>query len=68
LGREVKETASGPIAFSAFYSDNATLPFSRLVTVTEVQKRVNAKVEFEVIPIVDYQTKVSLALNTAPTP
>ncbi len=65
LGAGVKETAGGPIAFSAFYSDNATLPFKHdWLTVTEVQKRVNAKVEFEVIPIVDYQTKVSLALNT----
>ena len=65
FGAGVKETASGPIAFSVFYSDNATLPFKHdWLTVTEVQKRVNAKVEFEVIPIVDYQTKVSLALNT----
>ena len=61
----VKETSSGPIAFSVFYSDNATLPFKGdWLTVTEVQKRVNAKVEFEIIPIVDYQRKVSLALNT----
>jgi putative aldouronate transport system substrate-binding protein len=65
FGAGVKETSGGPIAFSAFYSDNATLPFKHdWLTVTEVQKRVNAKVEFEVIPIVDYQTKVSLALNT----
>ena len=65
FGAGVKETTSGPIAFSVFYSDNATLPFKHdWLTVTEVQKRVNAKVEFEVIPIVDYQTKVSLALNT----
>lgn len=65
FGAGVKETTSGPIAFSVFYSDNATLPFKHdWLTVTEVQKRVNAEVEFEVIPIVDYQTKVSLALNT----
>lgn len=65
LAAGVKETSSGPIAFSVFYSDNATLPFKGdWLTVTEVQKRVNAKVEFEIIPIVDYQTKVSLALNT----
>jgi putative aldouronate transport system substrate-binding protein len=61
----VKEQSGGPVSFSAYYSDNATLPFKQdWLTVTEVQKRVNAKVEFEVIPIADYQTKVSLALNT----
>ena len=62
----VQETKSdGPVAFSLYYSDNATLPFKQdWLTVTEVQKRVNAKVEFEIIPIADYQTKVSLALNT----
>ncbi|MDD3903354.1 MAG: extracellular solute-binding protein [Sphaerochaeta sp.] len=65
-GAGVQETKSdGPVAFSLYYSDNATLPFKQdWLTVTEVQKRVNADVEFEIIPIADYQTKVSLALNT----
>ena len=54
-----------PVKFSMFYSDNATLPFKKdWLTVTEIQKRVNAEVDFEIIPIADYQTKVSLALNT----
>ena len=61
----VQESASGPLKFSMYYSDNATLPFkSDWLTVTEVQKRLNVDVEFEIIPIADYQTKVSLALNT----
>ena len=60
-----EKKSEGPIKFSLYYSDNATLPFKQdWLTVTEVQKRVNADVEFEVIPIADYQTKVSLALNT----
>ncbi|MFB9275321.1 extracellular solute-binding protein [Cohnella cellulosilytica] len=54
-----------PIKFSVFYSDNATLPFKEdWLTVQEVQKRFNADIKFEIIPIADYQTKVSLALNT----
>jgi len=65
LAQGVQETASGPLKFSMYYSDNATLPFkSDWLTVTEVQKRLNIEVEFEIIPIADYQTKVSLALNT----
>lgn len=60
-----EKKGEGPIKFSLYYSDNATLPFKQdWLTVTEVQKRVNANVEFEIIPIADYQTKVSLALNT----
>lgn len=54
-----------PISFSMYYSDNATLPFKEdWLTIEEVQKRVNADIDFEVIPIADYSTKVSLALNT----
>ena len=61
----VKEKASGPLSFSVFYSDNATLPFkSDWLTVREAERRVGANVEWEIIPIADYQTKVSLALNT----
>ena len=51
--------------FSVFYSDNATLPFKDTwLTVTEIQKRTGVKVNWEIIPIADYKTKVSLALNT----
>lgn len=64
-GAQEAPDASTPIKFSAYYSDNATLPFKdSWLVVNEVQKNVNADVDFEVIPIADYQTKVSLALNT----
>lgn len=54
-----------PLKISMYYSDNATLPFQKdWLTVQEVQKRFNVDINFEVIPIADYQTKVSLALNT----
>lgn len=54
-----------PIKITIYYSDNATLPFREdWLTVQEIQKRVNAEINFEVIPIADYATKVSLALNT----
>ncbi len=57
--------ASGPVSISLFYSDNATLPFKAdWLTVKEIGKRANAALKFEPIPIADYQTKVSLALNT----
>jgi len=64
--KEASATAvKGPIEISMFYSDNATLPFKNdWLTITEIQRRTNSKLDFEVIPISDYQTKVSLALNT----
>jgi putative aldouronate transport system substrate-binding protein len=56
---------SEPIKISIYYSDNATLPFQEdWLTVTEVEKRFNVDFDFEVIPIADYATKVSLALNS----
>ncbi|XID95957.1 extracellular solute-binding protein [Paenibacillaceae bacterium WGS1546] len=59
------ETPEQPLKFSLYYSDNATLPFKEdWLTVQEVQKRFNVDMDFEIIPIADYQTKVSLALNT----
>ncbi len=62
---EAKSSTTGPIEFSMFYMDNATLPFKQdWLTVTEAQKRLGAKIDFEIIPIADYMTKVSLALNT----
>jgi len=60
-----KEQVVKPLEFSVFYSDNATLPFKDTwLTVTEIQKRTGVKVNWEIIPIADYKTKVSLALNT----
>ncbi|WP_066719422.1 extracellular solute-binding protein [Clostridium sp. Marseille-P299] len=54
-----------PVKIKIYYSDNATLPFKEdWLTVTEAEKRFNVDFEFEVIPIADYATKVSLALNT----
>lgn len=61
----VKDRADKPLEFSVYYSDNATLPFKHdWLTVKEVEKRVGVKVDWEIIPIADYSTKVSLALNT----
>lgn len=54
-----------PIKISIYYSDNATLPFKEdWLSVKEVEKRFNVDFQFEVIPIADYATKVSLALNS----
>lgn len=54
-----------PIKISIYYSDNATLPFrDDWLTVTEAEKMFNVDFDFEIIPIADYSTKVSLALNT----
>lgn len=54
-----------PVKIKIYYSDNATLPFKEdWLTVVEAEKRFNVDFQFEVIPIADYSTKVSLALNT----
>lgn len=64
-----KATSQKPLEISLYYSDNATLPFkSDWLTVKESEKRTNTKLNFEAIPIADYATKVSLALNTGNTP
>lgn len=64
-GEKESSGSGAAVKFSMYYSDNATLPFKNdWLTVVEAQKRVNADIEFEIIPIADYQTKVSLALNT----
>ncbi|MCL2834072.1 MAG: ABC transporter substrate-binding protein [Treponema sp.] len=56
---------SKPIEFSMFYPDNATLPFrTDWLTVQKAQELFNAKITWEIIPIADFNTKVSLALNT----
>jgi putative aldouronate transport system substrate-binding protein len=60
-----KENNQKPVKIKIYYSDNATLPFKdNWLTVTEAEKRFNVDFDFEVIPIADYATKVSLALNT----
>ena len=54
-----------PLKISMYYSDNATLPFKEdWLTVKTIQEKYNVDIDFEIIPIADYQTKVSLALNT----
>jgi len=54
-----------PIKIRVYYSDNATLPFQDdWLVISEAEKRFNVDFDFEVIPIADYSTKVSLALNT----
>ncbi|WP_010271559.1 extracellular solute-binding protein [Paenibacillus senegalensis] len=59
------EGTEEPLKFSVYYSDNATLPFKEdWLVIQEVEKRFNVDIDFEVIPIADYTTKVSLALNT----
>lgn len=59
------DKAEEPLKFTVYYSDNATLPFQKdWLVIQEIQKRYNVDIKFEVIPIADYQTKVSLALNT----
>lgn len=54
-----------PLKLSLYYPDNATLPFKDdWLIVQELEKRYNVDLTFEPIPIADYPTKVSLALNT----
>lgn len=65
VNQENGQKDNEPVKIKIFYSDNATLPFKEdWLTVTEVEKRFNVDFDFEVIPIADYKTKVSLALNT----
>lgn len=53
------------ISISLSYSDNATLPFREdWLTVQKSQEMGNVELNFEIIPIADYQTKVSLWLNS----
>lgn len=65
-GAETKQPETEePVKIKIYYSDNATLPFKEdWLTVKEAEKMFNVDFQFEVIPIADYQTKVSLALNT----
>ncbi len=53
-----------PVKISLYYSDNATLPFQEdWLTVKTIEEKYNLDLTFEVIPIADYTTKVSTALN-----
>ena len=64
-GSSESTSGDGPLKISLYYSDNATLPFREdWLTVKTIEERFNVDLEFEIIPIADYQTKVSLALNT----
>ena len=59
----VAESAE-PVKITLYYSDNATLPFQEdWLTVKTIEERFNVDLTFEVIPIADYATKVSTALN-----
>jgi putative aldouronate transport system substrate-binding protein len=62
---ESEATDTEPVKIKVYYSDNATLPYQKdWLAITEAEKLFNVDFEFEVIPIADYATKVSLALNT----
>jgi putative aldouronate transport system substrate-binding protein len=48
-----------------YYSDNATLPFKQdWLTIRKAGEIFNVKINWEIIPIADYSTRVSLALNS----
>lgn len=54
-----------PLKITMYYSDNATLPFKEdWLTVKTLEEKYNVDISWEIIPIADYSTKVSLALNT----
>ena len=55
---------AAPIKISLYYSDNATLPYQEdWLTVKTIEEMYNVDLTFEAIPIADYATKVSTALN-----
>ena len=63
-GTSTPESAA-PVKISMYYADNATLPFKEdWLLIQEFEKQFNVDLEIEPIPIADYATKVSLALNT----
>jgi putative aldouronate transport system substrate-binding protein len=64
-GKDRPAAPEKPLEISLFYYDNATLPFKHdWLAVTESQRRYNLKINWEVIPVGDYATKVSLVLNS----
>ena len=64
-GAKEEVLSNEPLEISIYYSDNATLPFKDdWATVKAIEEKYNVDLQFEIIPIADYKTKVSLALNT----
>lgn len=62
---ESKYAGEDPLKITVYYSDNSTLPFKEdWLTVKTMEEKYNVDVSWEIIPIADYNTKVSLALNT----
>ncbi len=60
-----REGGAEKLSISLFYSDNATLPFKKdWLTIQTIEEKYNVSLNFEPIPISDYQTKVGLALST----
>ncbi len=54
-----------PLKITLYYADNATLPFKEdWLTVKTIAEKYNVDVTWEIIPIADYDQKVSLVLNT----
>jgi putative aldouronate transport system substrate-binding protein len=65
-GRDSGSTAAGkPVELTIYYADNPTLPFRRdWLAVRKAEEMFNVKITWEIIPVQDFATKVSLALNT----
>jgi len=64
-GRDSGSSAGKPVELTIYYADNPTLPFRRdWLAVQKATELANVKVNWEIMPVQDYQTKVSLALNT----
>lgn len=62
---EVDPGSGEKISITISYSDNPTLPFrDDWMTVQKIRELANVDLQFEVLPIADYQTRVSLWLNT----
>lgn len=67
--KETSDKTTAPVEFSISYSDNATLPFDpNWLVIKEMENSVNAKINWEVIPISDYSEKMQIALNSGKAP
>jgi putative aldouronate transport system substrate-binding protein len=67
--RQGAAAANAPLQISIYYSDNSTLPFRNdWLTVRKLEELYNVKIDWEIIPMGEYATKVSLALNSGDTP
>ncbi|GHU07670.1 sugar ABC transporter permease [Spirochaetia bacterium] len=71
-GSQSRTTAPGteaPLQISVYYSDNSTLPFRQdWLAIKQIEELYNVRITWEIIPMGDYDQKVSLALNTGDTP